>query len=255
MTTNRAGRNLLAASVMLSMLAACGGGGGDGGGNPTPPPASGPTPAPTPPAPPATPPVPPPGAGTTSGDTFGITSTSRLVTFDRADPALDTAIAVTGLQSGETILGIDTRAGGTTPGQLYALGSSGRVYTVDVTTGVATEASALTADPADTTDAFTALSGTQYGVDFDPVSDRLRVVSDDGQNLSVNVDTGETITDTVLARTGINGAAYSNAFGDACRSTLYFIDASTDELLVSDASGAATVVGALGVDATAVGDF
>jgi hypothetical protein len=177
------------------------------------------------------------------------------VTFDRADPALDTAIAITGLQSGETILGVDTRAGGSTPGQLYALGSSGRVYTVDATTGVATQASVLAADPADSSDAFTALNGTQYGVDFDPVSDRLRVVSDSGQNLSVNVDTGATVTDTTLARTGINGAAYSNAFGAACRSTLYYIDASTDELLVAGANGSASVVGSLGVDATAVGDF
>jgi len=177
------------------------------------------------------------------------------VTFDRADPALDTAIAITGLQSGETLLGLDTRAGGSTPGQLYALGSSGRVYTVDATTGVATQASVLAADSSDNTDAFTALSGTQFGVDFDPVSDRLRVVSDTGQNLAINVDTGATITDTALSRTGISGAAYSNAFGSACRSTLYFIDANTDELLVSDAAGALSVVGPLGVDASAVGDF
>ena len=75
------------------------------------------------------------------------------MTFDREDPALDTAIAITGLQSGETVLGIDIRAGGTTAGQLYALGSTGRVYTVDTTTGVATQASVLAADAADSTDA------------------------------------------------------------------------------------------------------
>ncbi len=79
----------------------------------------------------------------TSGDTFGVTSTGRLVTFDRAAPALDTAIAITGLQSGETVLGIDIRAGGATPGELYALGSTGRVYTVNTTTGVATQKSTL----------------------------------------------------------------------------------------------------------------
>lgn len=176
------------------------------------------------------------------------------MTFDRADPALDTAIAVTGLQSGETLLGLDTRPSASTT-SLFALGSTGRVYSIDATSGVATQASVLAADPADTSDAFTALSGTQYGVDFDPVTDRLRVVSDSGQNLSINVDTGATITDTALARTGISGAAYSNAFGAACRSTLYYIDANTDELLVSDASGTITAVGPLGVDTTAVGDF
>jgi uncharacterized protein DUF4394 len=198
----------------------------------------------------------------TSGDTFGVTSTGRLVTFDRADPALDTAIAITGLQPNETVFGLDIRAGGATPGELYALGSTGRLYTVNTTTGVATLKATLAADPADPNDAFTALSGTEFGVDFNPAADRLRVVSDTGQNLRIDPDTGATFTDTPLAtggttRTGVSGAAYSNAFAAACRTTLYYIDATTDQLLTtSDPNGGAvTVVGALGVDTTAVGDF
>jgi hypothetical protein len=184
------------------------------------------------------------------------------VTFDRAAPALDTAIAITGLQSGETVVGLDVRAGGATPGELYALGSTGRLYTVNTTSGVATLKSTLAADAGDSTDAFTALSGTEFGVDFNPVSDRLRVVSDTGQNLRIDADTGATITDAPLAsagatRAGVNGAAYSNAFAAACRTTLYYIDATTDQLLTTSDpnSGAVTVVGALGVDTTAVGDF
>ena len=74
-----------------------------------------------------------------------------------------------GLQASETVVGLDVRAGGATPGELYALGSTGRLYTVNTTTGVATLKSTLAADPADTTDAFTALSGTEFGVDFNPV--------------------------------------------------------------------------------------
>ena len=261
MTTYRVGRGLLATSLLVSVLTACGGGGG-GGSSPTPPPPSGSNPTPTPPAPPPSPtppantPVPPPGAGVTSGDTYGVTSSGRLVTFDRANPALDTAIAITGMQSGETALGIDIRAGGSTPGQLYALGSTGRVYTVDTTSGVATQKSQLAADGSDASDPFTALSGTEYGVDFDDATDRLRVVSDTGQNLRIDVDSGATITDAALSRTGVNGAAYSNAFADACRSTAYFIDSTTDELLTtSDANGGAlTTVGSLGVDASAASD-
>jgi trimeric autotransporter adhesin len=198
----------------------------------------------------------------TSGDTLAVTTATRLVTFDRADPALDTAIAITGLQSGETILGIDTRAGGATPGQLYALGSTGRVYTVDTTSGVASPAATLAADSADSTDPFTALSGTEFGIDFDPVSDKLRVVSDTGQNLRVDVASGATITDAPLTtggnpRSGVNAAAYTNAFGAACRTALYYIDANTDELLTTSdpAGGALASVGALGVDTSAVSDF
>jgi hypothetical protein len=257
MTTFRAGRNLLASAISAVILAACGGGGGDN----DPPPAPAPQ-QPTPPTPPAPAPVPAPGAGVTAGDTHGITSTGRLVTFDRADPALDTAIAITGLQAGETVVGIDVRAGGATPGQLYALGTSGRLYTIDTTTGVATQRAVLAADAADVTDPFTVLAGTEFGVDFNPVGDRLRIVSDTGQNLRVDPDTGATFTDAALttggsARSGVNGAAYTNAFADACRTTLYYIDAATDQLLTtSDPNGGAvTVVGALGVDATAAGDL
>src|SRR5688572_27344814 len=124
MTTQRNGLNLLVASSMLA-LAACGGGGG--GGSPAPAPAPAPAPPPPPPPPPPPAGVPAPGPGVTSGDTFGLTSTGRLVTFDRGAPALDTAIAISGLQSGETVHGIDIRAGGATPGELYALGSTGRL--------------------------------------------------------------------------------------------------------------------------------
>lgn len=262
MTTKHVGTGLLAASLILTALTGCGGGGGDNS-----PPAASPPPPTVPPAPPPPPPPPPapaavpaPGAGVTSGDTYGVTSTGRLVTFDRAAPALDTAIAISGLQSGETVAGLDVRAGGATPGELYALGSTGRLYTVNTTTGAATLKSTLTAAAGDD-EPFTALSGTEFGVDFNPVTDRLRVVSDTGQNLRIDVDTGATITDTPLggatARAGVSGAAYSNAFDAACRTALYYIDSSTDQLLTtSDPNGGAvTVVGALGVDTTAVGDF
>lgn len=258
MTTNRVGRGLLAAGLVLTALTGCGGGGGDNS-----PPAPSPSPPSTPPpSPPPPAGVPAPGAGVTSGDTYGVTSTGRLVTFDRADPALDTAIAISGLQSAETVVGLDIRAGGATPGELYALGSTGRLYTINTTTGAATLKSTLAADAGDTSDAFTALSGTEFGVDFNPVTDRLRVVSDTGQNLRIDADTGATITDTALAsggatRAGVNGAAYSDAFAGACRTTLYYIDATTDQLLTTSDpdSGAVAVVGALGVDTTAVGDF
>ena len=254
MTTNFIGRGLLAASVMAA-LSACGG----GGGSDSPPVSQNPPPPPPPPPPPAG--VPAPGAGVTSGDTYAVTSTGRLVTFDRAAPALDTAIAISGLQSGETVVGLDVRAGGATPGELYALGSTGRLYTINTTSGAATLKSTLVAEAGDS-DPFTALSGTEYGVDFDPLTDKLRVVSDTGQNLRVDADTGSTITDAPLAsagttRTGINGAAYTNAFSSACRTALYYIDATTDQLLTTTDpnGGAVTVVGSLGVDATAAGDL
>ncbi len=91
----------------------------------------------------------------TPGDTFGLTSANRLVTFNRATPAVRTAVAISGLQSGEQLLGIDIRPGGTPAGELYALGSTGRIYTINTTSGAATQKAQLTADSTDATNPFT----------------------------------------------------------------------------------------------------
>src|SRR5688500_10930316 len=207
------------------------------------------TPAPAPMQPAPTP-------APTPGDTFGLTSANRIVTFNRAAPAVRTAVAITGLQSGEQVLGIDVRPGGMPVGELYALGSTGRVYTINVTSGVATQKSQLAADSADATNPFTALDGTDFGVDFNPVVDRLRVVSNTGQNLRINVDSGATFTDDALnsagaTRTGITATAYTNSFAAACRTTLFYIDTDTDSLLTTTDPNAGTLteLGSLGVNA------
>ena len=59
---------------------------------------------------------------------------------------------------------------------------------------------------------YTALTGSQFGVDFNPVADRLRVISDSGLNLRINADTGATTTDGAINRAGaapmVAGGAY-----------------------------------------------
>jgi hypothetical protein len=50
---------------------------------------------------------------------------------------------------------------------------------------------------ADASDA-SAPYGTRFGVDIKPVADRLRVVSDTGQNLRINLDTAQAISDGAL---------------------------------------------------------
>ncbi len=236
----RSNQSAVAAAVLLSLAIA-------GCSNDNDPPAPAPTsmqPAPTP--------------QPTPGDTFGLTSANRLVTFNRATPSVRTAVAISGLQGSEQLLGIDIRPAGTPAGELYALGSSGRIYTINTTTGAATQKSMLSADAADTTSPFTALDGADFGVDFNPVVDRLRVVSNTGQNLRINVDTGATITDGALnsagaTRTGVTAAAYTNSFASACRTTLLFIDTATDRLLTTADPNAGTVteIGNLGVNADA----
>jgi hypothetical protein len=146
-------------------------------------------------------------------------------------------------------------------GQLYALGSTARIYLIDENTGVATVSSTLAADPADTTAPFAGLDGTRFGFDFNPTVDRLRVVSDTDQSLRINVTTGATTTDGNLAyaatgdpNSGANpnvvGSAYRNSFSGAVVTELYGIDSNLDVLVTQEPPNAGTLNtdGPLGVD-------
>jgi hypothetical protein len=223
---------ILASSIALA-LAACGGSDNDD--------MPAPSPAPAPPV-------------MTAGDVFAITVSNKLVSFNRDTPAtIRTNVAVSGLQTAETLLGIDFRP---TDGLLYAVGSSGRIYTINTTTGAATVKSTLAADATDTTLPFTALAGTDFGVDFNPVADRLRVVSNTGQSLRINVDNGATTTDGAInggAANAVTASAYTNSFAGTASTTLYALDTTNDTLYVQNPpnNGTLSLPLALGVDAGA----
>ena len=162
--------------------------------------------------------------------------------------------ATNALTAGEWIYGMDFRP---VDGVLWGLTNKGRLYTIDPATGVATFKVALATDPADTSAPFTGLdSSTSISADFNPVANRLRVVTFIGQNLSINVDNGLVTTDTDVAPVGttgfsfVAGVAYSNSFaGTQTTTTLYTINNSRDNLSTQapPASGTQTAVGALGV--------
>ena len=217
------------------------------------------------------------GADTIFGDTAADSSPTlvgldgmNLVRFSAAAPTtpIGTPTPIMGVGMGETILGLDTRPA---TGVIYALTTdgmnTGRLYTIDPSSGVATLASTLAADPSDMTTPYTALSGTDFGVDFNPVADRLRVVSNTGQDLRINVQTGLVTTDGGLAyaagdaNTGaipdIVAAAYTNAFGGAKSTTLYDIDMTLGILVTQNPpnSGTLNTVGPLGVIPTAISGF
>jgi hypothetical protein len=59
---------------------------------------------------------------------YAVTSTNLLLTFDSATPGTAASVAITGLQAGENVVGIDLRPA---TGQLYALGSTSRLYTIN----------------------------------------------------------------------------------------------------------------------------
>lgn len=186
----------------------------------------------------------------------GLVESNNLVIFDSASPsAILSALPITGT-GGDTILGIDFRPA---TGQLYGFGHLGapgvRLYIIDPVTGTATLVNPLTADPADPTDPFTDFVGTDFGVDFNPVPDRIRVVTDTGQNLRVNPVTGAVITDTPLAFAAgdpnagqtpkVVDAAYSNNVANATSTTLYGLEGIDPDLGCQKTQTDGTVVRAL----------
>jgi hypothetical protein len=195
---------------------------------------------------------------------FALTNAgNQLVRFDSATPGTVLGpVSITGLQVGENLRTIDLRPA---TGQLYALSSQSRMYTVNPTTGAATQVGS--------NGAFI-LSGTFFGMDVNPVSDRIRVVSDLDQNLRLNPNDGTlTATDTTLAyavgdpHVGANpnevALAYSNNVAGALTTTLYGIDSGLDVLVTqggpngipSPNGGLLNTVGALGVDTNGLAGF
>jgi hypothetical protein len=175
------------------------------------------------------------GAGSASAERlFGLTTDNRIVSFNSSNPeAVISSRAISGVQAGDTLLGIDVR-----PATLsfWSVAQSGNVYELLPMGGkyVATLKSTLSVMP----------SGSSFGIDFNPVPDRLRMVSNTGQNLRINVETGATILDgAVTSTTGavnLIGAAYTNSFAGTTSTMLYAIDTVGDTLLRSTNPNAGT---------------
>jgi 3D (Asp-Asp-Asp) domain-containing protein len=182
---------------------------------------------------------------------YGLTERNELVLFDSAAPDMVLGKQqVKGLRRGEQLFGIDFRPA---DGKLYGLGSSNRIYTIDVTSGQASPigSSALT----------TTLQGQVFGVDFNPQADRLRVVSNTGQNLRLNQLNGAvggidgtlayTTTDTNAGKTPrVAAAGYTNNVSGTTSTVLYVMDVAQDVLAIQSPpnAGVLTTVGPLGLD-------
>jgi Domain of unknown function (DUF4394) len=182
----------------------------------------------------------------------GLTSDQQIVCFREDRPSRIRSWApVSGFAGDSRLVGIDYRPA---TGFLYGLGDAGGVYTVDPSTGLATKVAQMDV----------ALSGGAFGVDFNPTVDRLRVVSDNGQNLRVNVDTGMTNVDATLNTgpgttvTGVTAAAYTNNDADpTTATTLFDIDVMADRVAIQAPpnNGTLNPTGNLGVDAAGDAGF
>src|SRR6185295_275812 len=104
---------------------------------------------------------------------IGPTDEGALVIFDADRPQAVRTVRLTGLAG--RLVGVDTRPA---DGHLFGLTTTNDVYRIDPTTGTSTLVSTLTV-PFD--------GDVRSGLAFNPETDRLRVLSADGQNLRINV--------------------------------------------------------------------
>jgi uncharacterized protein DUF4394/HYR domain-containing protein len=185
---------------------------------------------------------------TTCSNIFAVDVVNNLVNFPATQPGVVSIRPILGLMMEEFVIGIDFRPA---TGQLYGLavnGTNARLITIDVATG----ATAQVGPPL-------TVSGTDFGFDFNPMADRIRITSDAEMNLSVNPDTGAVMPQTPLnpGDPNIVGSAYTNNVVGATSTLLYGIDSGSDMLVTQNppSSGTLMNVGPLNVDTTGVVGF
>lgn len=196
-------------------------------------------------------------AGASAEPVFGTTLDGFLVRWDSRSPGtVQAGVPIQGLAGNETVVGLDVRPA---TGELYAMGSFSRVYKIDPASGQATPVAGN----------FTpALNGSAFGMDFNPVVDRIRHVSNADQNLRLHPDTGAVVFNDGELRyaagdvnAGANPnavhAAYTNNFAGTPTTTLYIVDSGLDVLAIQSPpnDGVLTTVGSLGTDVTEMGGF
>ena len=198
---------------------------------------------------------------------LAVTQDHQLIRFNAGQPRriLDRK-PLQGLPAGDHLVGIDFRVA---RGVLYGLSRQGLLFTIDTASGRMTRVGSQTlALP---------LEGTDFGFDFNPAADRIRVVSG-SFNLRLHPDTGAVVDgdanaagvqpdgrlaygagDASVGRTpDIVGAAYTYNKQDEKLTTNFALDRTLGTLVmqgsregaqpvVSPNTGRLTTIGALGL--------
>lgn len=179
---------------------------------------------------------------------YAVNANNFLFRFDTATPGtIQGGSQIVGLLPNEQILDIDYRPA---TGELYGLSSNSNLYVINPATGAAVLRAPVTPP----------INGTAFGIDFNPMADRLRIVSDANQNLNVSPLTGLdngassplTYPGTPTLDPNIVAVGYANNVPNAAFTTLFGIDSQTDMLVqfISPNGGTLTPLGSLGVDTT-----
>ena len=205
-----------------------------------------------------------------SANLVALSSNNVLSFFDARTPNTVTTRTVSGLGTGEQLLGIDYRfapiAGATSGTGLFGLartgtGGAARLVRIDIS---GTNAAATTVGSAFSLP----FTGSNIGFDFNPLVDRIRVVDASSRtNLRLNPDTGALVdsdanttgtqTDGAIAYDSndsnagqtprLVGAAYTNNFVGTTSTINYAIDATRGALVTQGRPANAAVTGDVAV--------
>lgn len=184
-------------------------------------------------------------------DFYGLTDMNQLIKYNAKTTDMPGAtITISGLMAAEKIMSIDFRPA---TGQLYGLGSSSRLYQINLSTGAATAIGAASFTPA--------LMGTVANIDFNPTVDRVRLVTSAGQNYRLHPETGAVVaTDLAIngiANADISSIAYTNSVAGASTTELFDIDFTSKKLYKQNPpnDGALVEVGSLNLNYTGKAGF
>ena len=194
-----------------------------------------------------------------------LTSTNQLVRFNSSTPnqAISTQ-GITGLTSGEELVAIDVRP---MNGLLYGLGKNAsggiQLYLLNPNNGIAT----LIGTAGGFVDAAgnpVSITGTDFDLEFNPIADRIRVITNTGQNFRMNPNTGAVVDGDLNGAPGsvagvnmdgpingatINAAAYTNNTADTSVTTLYTLDVGTAKLFLQNPPNSGTQTAGLTITA------
>jgi Domain of unknown function (DUF4394) len=133
------------------------------------------------------------------------------------------------LDGGAKLVGIDVRPA---DGKLYGVTPDGVIVTIDVASGNWEKKSQISEKLP---------TGVTFSVDFNPVADRMRVLTSNGMSLRINVEDGKATVDGQLkyADADVNkgktpqviAAGYSNSFAGTKETALYDIDVANGVLV------------------------
>ena len=162
-------------------------------------------------------------------DMYATDARNVLIRFDSRFPGVITdRVTIQGV--GGRLVGIDFRP---STGEMVGVATDNRVYVIDPDSG-ASRPLGLPFTPG--------LSGTSFGVEVNPVNDTLRVVSDTGQNMRLDLTTGAQVPGSPF--TPLNPGAphvvaisYSNSSFSTTRPATTVeaaIDSATDQVLIGN---------------------